>query len=68
MHGYQIHATALAACRLITSRNMFSTSAIPDLPFTIHVLDGNSLAVPDSPGRARYLHPYPSGRCRRGRG
>ncbi len=62
MQGYQIHATALAGCHLIVPRTIHSMRGIS---WTMYEVDGNSFAVPGSPGHARYLHPYPPSRRRR---
>ena len=62
MQGYQVHATALAGCRLIAPQTIHRTRG---LSWTMYEMDGSSFAVPSSPGHARHLRPYPPSRRRR---
>ncbi len=62
MQGYQIHISAPIMDNLITPHAGFSTS---DYECTRRAVDGGCPDVPDSPGRARRLHPYPPSRRRR---
>jgi hypothetical protein len=65
MQGYQVRIPTSAVGyldKLITPRAEFSTS---DYECTKRAVDGGRPGVPDSPGHARRLHPYPPGRRRR---
>ncbi len=54
MAAYQIHATALAGCIALIS---LSPSC-----FDTRIAQSKREVRPDSPGRARCLHPYPQSR------
>ena len=57
MSAYQIHATALAGCTaLISLSASYLDTSTARTPQSKHEVR------PDSPGRARRLHPYPQSR------
>jgi hypothetical protein len=58
MLGYQIHATALAACRYLLS-------TYPDGRIKRLLEDGACPAIPGLPGRARRFRSHPLSRRRR---
>jgi hypothetical protein len=65
MQGYQDHISATSAnymAYLMTPRATFSTHASA---WTKRVVDEDSPGVPDSPGCARRLRPYPPSHRRR---